>query len=301
MSRKPRAAAPPASRARGRGERRLRFDPASPEIIFLPGISDMHPNLRAEVYWQEEDFKRMIRARRLVCIKVKQLEMIHGPDVDVASLPIPGESRRGLGMACERRMGTLAERQESIQKSSQLIIGYQRSENFSYENLAKLSEKLSRQASEAATDIAARDREQVEDFDLHDDGGSCPVSPQHSPPGSPAPRARRAAPAAAIPHEPKSPAHAMRRARSPTPIESPTSAARSPLDVSFAGDSPLNDSLSRKSAVGLDVSRLIRVDSLTTLHDDVDCGYRPSERVGDSPQPRSRSPDYEEAPRNHMT
>ena len=41
-------------------------------------------------------------------------------------------------------------------------------------------------------------------------------------------------------------------------------------DASFAGDSPLNDSLSGKSAVGLDVSRLIRVDSLTNLHDDVD-------------------------------
>ena len=72
----------------------------------------------------------------------------------------------------DSHIGTLAERQSRIKHRGRTLVDYQRSKDFSHENLAELAARLSERSRSAAAEIALRDREQVEAADGRDDGGS---------------------------------------------------------------------------------------------------------------------------------
>ena len=289
LSRSP--ATPRTPRARPPGEagaKAVAFD-AEPDVVAVPSIGDFAPRLRADCYWQEADFKAMLQQRRLLSVKVVLASRDHeGEDPP----PIPGESRRGLGLVCEKKpLGTLAERQSRIKHRGRTLVDYQRSKDFSHENLAELAARLSERSRSAAAEIALRDREQVEAADGRDDGGSCPCSPEPSRPATPEPPPPAGpsppGPARHPLHALKSPAHARRRP--PTPrargdLARPPFPARPGAPLALNNGSVLNDSLSggalndslrggslndSLNGGGLDVSRLIRVDSLLNVADEV--------------------------------
>ena len=106
LSRSP--ATPRTPRARPPGEagaKAVAFD-AEPDVVAVPSIGDFAPRLRADCYWQEADFKAMLQQRRLLSVKVVLASRDHEGEEEPP--PIPGESRRGLGLVCEKKpLGTL--------------------------------------------------------------------------------------------------------------------------------------------------------------------------------------------------
>ena len=115
------------------------------------------------------------------------------------SIEFGGESLRGLGLVDERSLGTIAQRQMRIRDRARRVVAAQLDTTRSDQDVADLAERLARLDTATAVTIAARDHLIAT--------GEAPSSPL-TPPAPPSASSKNGAKAP----NPKSPAHAARRA-----------------------------------------------------------------------------------------
>ena len=239
--------------------RRLRFgDPIQHESP-IPRLCDTPRWERERVYWQAHEYAQIRdNQRRLIETVLRSARQCGEGELPP---PIPGESRRGLGLICEP--GTNSGRAARVRSARRAVVEAQR-DGYSPAQLADLAEELGAWATNNAREMGLKDAEAVGDFDFR--SFSREIQSQNiedSPPSSPkatAPIAlkRRISlpkePAASSPQSPSVIAHAQRHGCEKT---APVAHARRSSESS---QQPEDD-----QADGLGLASMIRNDSLTNL------------------------------------
>ena len=239
--------------------RRLRFgDPIQHESP-IPRLCDTPRWERERVYWQAHEYAQIRdNQRRLIETVLRSARQCGDGELPP---PIPGESRRGLGLICEP--GTNSGRAARVRSARRAVVEAQR-DGYSPAQLADLAEELGAWATNNAREMGLKDAEAVGDFDFR--SFSREIQSQNeidSPPSSPkatAPIAlkRRISlpkePAASSPQSPSVIAHAQRHGTEKT---APVAHARRSSESS---QQPEED-----QADGLGLASMIRNDSLTNL------------------------------------
>ena len=239
--------------------RRLRFgDPIQHESP-IPRLCDTPRWERERVYWQAHEYAQIRdNQRRLIETVLRSARQCGEGELPP---PIPGESRRGLGLICEP--GTNSGRAARVRSARRAVVEAQR-DGYSPAQLADLAEELGAWATNNAREMGLKDAEAVGDFDFR--SFSREIQSQNeidSPPSSPkatAPVAlkRRISlpkePAASSPQSPSVIAHAQRHHEEKT---APVAHARRSSESSQQPDDDQAD--------GLGLASMIRNDSLTNL------------------------------------
>ena len=200
-ARKP--ASPPADRPS-----RLKFaEPCATTHAVEPAPRE----LRDEVWWTARDYAEIRQKQRALALEA--LRQARAAPAGTTPPPIPGESRRGLGVCCEP--GTTAERARLVQEGRAEVVRAHRG-GMEPAALAELCRELSAWAAVNARDVASKDEL---DASTRSDAGHASASdllavaarPPAPPSTPPAPTKRGAddEPAAASPAKrPASPATA---------------------------------------------------------------------------------------------
>jgi len=128
---------------------------------YVPMLEDIPIATRRRMFWSHSDYASIRdKQRRLIELVLKQAnEMPAG----VVPPPIPGESRRGLGICCEP--GTNSGRAARVRSARRAIVEAQR-DGCTPEQLSELAAELSRWATKNAYDVGLKDHEAIGDFDL---------------------------------------------------------------------------------------------------------------------------------------
>eukprot|EP00633_Aureoumbra_lagunensis_P001091 CAMPEP_0197287672 /NCGR_PEP_ID=MMETSP0890-20130614/4293_1 /TAXON_ID=44058 ORGANISM="Aureoumbra lagunensis, Strain CCMP1510" /NCGR_SAMPLE_ID=MMETSP0890 /ASSEMBLY_ACC=CAM_ASM_000533 /LENGTH=395 /DNA_ID=CAMNT_0042757639 /DNA_START=210 /DNA_END=1398 /DNA_ORIENTATION=+ len=164
-----------------RRRQRFRVGFASPVVKshhLVPALCDIPRWIREEMFWGLEDYAAIRdNQRRLIEVVMRQVrEYPQG----VVPPPIPGESRRGLGIICEP--GTNSGRAARVRGARRAIVEAYR-DGYSPEMISKLAAELSLWATKNAYQVGLKDHDAVVpgvvgigDFDLesfrHQQGGS---------------------------------------------------------------------------------------------------------------------------------
>ena len=123
-----------------RSARRLSFA-SDVEFRYVETIDEQPAAERRDVWWTHRDYQQIrARQRELILLVLKQA---HDYPAGVVPPPIPGESRRGLGICCEP--GTNSGRAARVRSARRAIVEAQR-DGYSPAQLAELAAELSRWA-----------------------------------------------------------------------------------------------------------------------------------------------------------
>lgn len=143
-------------------KKRVEFCKQLEAEMLVPMLCDIPLWTREEMYWGAEDYA-MIRdnQRRLIEMVLRQAREY--PD-ERTPPPIPGESRRGLGICCEP--GTNSGRASRVRSARRAVIEAQR-DGYTEQKLSDLAVELSRWATRNAYDVGLKDHEAIADFDYH--------------------------------------------------------------------------------------------------------------------------------------
>ena len=241
--------------------RRLRFgDPIQRESP-IPRLCDTPRWERERVYWQAHEYAQIRdNQRRLIETVLRSARQCGEGELPP---PIPGESRRGLGLICEP--GTNSGRAARVRSARRAVVEAQR-DGYSPAQLADLAEELGAWATNNAREMGLKDAEAVGDFDFRSfsreiqsqgDIDSPPSTPETT---TPIALKRRISlpkePAASSPQSPSVIAHAQRHHEDKN---TPVAHARRSSDGS---QQPAEDD---DHADGLGLASMIRNDSLTNL------------------------------------
>ena len=230
----------------GGGPRRVRFRDPLCAVRPIALLRDVPLWIREETYWRAQDYAQIRdNQRRLIELVLRQAR--DAPDGGVPP-PIPGESRRGLGICCEP--GTNSGRAARVRSARRAIVEAQR-DGYSPAQLAELAAELSRWAGRNARDVGLKDAAAiVADFDYASFGRAEAAPPPPAP----------AAPAPPPPPSPKRQASGLvaRAARSAAGTASGTGApdADEPAEADADGADGVD---------GLGLASMIRSDSLSDL------------------------------------
>mmetsp|Transcript_1490 Transcript_1490/g.4411 ORF Transcript_1490/g.4411 Transcript_1490/m.4411 type:complete len:453 (-) Transcript_1490:408-1766(-) len=139
--------------------RRLRVIFSSPVVRkehLVPALCDLPKWVRDEMYWGVEDYAAIRdNQRRLIELVLRQVrEYPEG----VLPPPIPGESRRGLGIICEP--GTNSGRAARVRSARRAVVEAYR-DGYSAEMISKLAQELSLWATKNAYDVGLKDHQVV--------------------------------------------------------------------------------------------------------------------------------------------
>ena len=239
--------------------RRLRFgDPIQHESP-IPRLCDTPRWERERVYWQAHEYAQIRdNQRRLIETVLRSARQCGEGELPP---PIPGESRRGLGLICEP--GTNSGRAARVRSARRAVVEAQR-DGYSPAQLADLAEELGAWATNNAREMGLKDAEAVGDFDFRSFSREIQsqneIDSPSSTPEKTAPIAlkRRTSlpkePAASSPQSPSVIAHAQRHACEKT---APVAHARRSSESSQQPDDDQAD--------GLGLASMIRNDSLTNL------------------------------------
>lgn len=128
--------------------------------ILVPSLKEIPKSQKDAMYWSAEDYAAIREnQRRLIEIVVKQVRDGYTP-------PIPGESRRGLGLICEP--GTNSGRAARVRSARRIVVEAHRDKNYTPEMVATLAAELSQYATKNAYDVGLKDYEAISaDFDLN--------------------------------------------------------------------------------------------------------------------------------------
>ena len=202
------AARKPSSPATADRPSRLKFaEPCATTHAVEPAPRE----LRDEVWWTARDYAEIRQKQRALALEA--LRQARAAPAGTTPPPIPGESRRGLGVCCEP--GTTAERARLVQEGRAEVVRAHRG-GMEPAALAELCRELSAWAAVNARDVASKDEL---DASTRSDAGHASASdllavaarPPAPPSTPPAPTKRGAddEPAAASPAKrPASPATA---------------------------------------------------------------------------------------------
>ena len=121
-----------------RSARRLSFA-SDVKFRYVETIDEQPAAERRDVWWTHRDYQQIrARQRELILLVLKQA---HDYPAGVVPPPIPGESRRGLGICCEP--GTNSGRAARVRSARRAIVEAQR-DGYSPAQLAELAAELSR-------------------------------------------------------------------------------------------------------------------------------------------------------------
>jgi len=152
-------ATPPLRATSGSG-RRVVFRAELCEELPIARLHDLPVWVREQVYWQAHEYAQ-IRENQRRLIETVLRAARRAPDGETPP-PIPGESRRGLGLVCEP--GTNSGRAARVRSARRAVVEAQR-DGYSPGQLAALAAELGRWATRNARDVGLRDAEAVGDFD----------------------------------------------------------------------------------------------------------------------------------------
>ena len=145
------AATPP------RSARRLSFA-SDVEFRYVETIDEQPAAERRDVWWTHRDYQQIrARQRELILLVLKQA---HDYPAGVVPPPIPGESRRGLGICCEP--GTNSGRASRVKTGLRQIVRAHRS-GMGWRDLAALSAELSEWAATNAREVGLKDHSAAAD------------------------------------------------------------------------------------------------------------------------------------------
>eukprot|EP00635_Sarcinochrysidales_sp_CCMP3193_P005475 CAMPEP_0118889068 /NCGR_PEP_ID=MMETSP1166-20130328/169_1 /TAXON_ID=1104430 /ORGANISM="Chrysoreinhardia sp, Strain CCMP3193" /LENGTH=443 /DNA_ID=CAMNT_0006827653 /DNA_START=395 /DNA_END=1727 /DNA_ORIENTATION=+ len=144
---------------RARTTKRLRVGFTSPIVRrehLVPALCDLPKWVRDEMYWGSEDYASIRdNQRRLIELVMRQVrEYPEG----VVPPPIPGESRRGLGIICEP--GTNSGRAARVRSARRAVVEAYR-DGYSSDMIGKLAQELSLWATKNAYDVGLKDHQAV--------------------------------------------------------------------------------------------------------------------------------------------
>lgn len=130
--------------------------------ILVPCLKEIPKSQKDDMFWSAEDYAAIREnQRRLIEIVVKQVREYP----DIVPPPIPGESRRGLGIICEP--GTNSGRAARVRSARRIVVEAHRDKNYTPEMVATLAAELSQYATKNAYDVGIKDYEAISaDFDL---------------------------------------------------------------------------------------------------------------------------------------
>jgi len=138
-----------------RARKRMRVGFRSPLIAretLVPALCDLPKWVRDEMYWGAEDYAAIRdNQRRLIELVMRQVRDY--PD-GVLPPPIPGESRRGLGIICEP--GTNSGRAARVRSARRAVVEAYR-DGYSADMIGKLAQELSLWATKNAYDVGLKD------------------------------------------------------------------------------------------------------------------------------------------------
>lgn len=148
---------------RGRVKRRVVFAQPLYKEMWVPALCDISRHERDDMYWNSEDYAAIRdNQRRLIELVMRQVRQY--PEGTVPP-PIPGESRRGLGIICEP--GTNSGRATRVRSARRAVVEAYR-DGYSPEMIGKLAAELSLWATKNAYDVGVKDEQAAKtaDFDL---------------------------------------------------------------------------------------------------------------------------------------
>ena len=234
---------------------RLVFGDPIQHLSPIPTLGETPRWERERVYWQAHEYAQIRdNQRRLIETVLRSARRCAEGELPP---PIPGESRRGLGLICEP--GTNSGRAARVRSARRAVVEAQR-DGYSPAQLADLAAELGAWATNNAREMGLKDAEAVGDFDFK--SFSREIQSQEA-----------QAPAAATPPTPQrtlSPvAPIVRAARASAKKEGVAHARRSvdgsaPAPGAAAYPEPDEDD-STTHADGLGLASMIRNDSLTNL------------------------------------
>lgn len=146
-----------------RVKRRVVFAQPLYEEMWVPALCDILKHERDNMYWNSEDYAAIRdNQRRLIELVMRQVRQY--PEGTVPP-PIPGESRRGLGIICEP--GTNSGRATRVRSARRAVVEAYR-DGYSPEMIGKLAAELSLWATKNAYDVGVKDEQAAKtaDFDL---------------------------------------------------------------------------------------------------------------------------------------
>ena len=158
--RAPAAASEAATQAPAASTRRVSF---APEVEFqlVETLDEQPEEERRSVWWTHRDYQQIrARQRELILLVLKQA---HDYPPGVVPPPIPGESRRGLGICCEP--GTNSGRAARVKMGLRQIVRAHR-EGLAWGPLSELSAELSEWAASNAREVGLKDHSAVEVSDF---------------------------------------------------------------------------------------------------------------------------------------
>ena len=143
------AARKPSSPATADRPSRLKFaEPCATTHAVEPAPRE----LRDEVWWTARDYAEIRQKQRALALEA--LRQARAAPAGTTPPPIPGESRRGLGVCCEP--GTTAERARLVQEGRAEVVRAHRG-GMEPAALAELCRELSAWAAVNARDVASKD------------------------------------------------------------------------------------------------------------------------------------------------
>mmetsp|Transcript_6249 Transcript_6249/g.18939 ORF Transcript_6249/g.18939 Transcript_6249/m.18939 type:complete len:361 (-) Transcript_6249:489-1571(-) len=151
--------------AAGRAKRKkVMFRQPLAEEMLVPALRDIPKYVRDDMFWGTEDYAAIRdNQRRLIELVMRQVRAY--PE-GVVPPPIPGESRRGLGIICEP--GTNSGRAARVRSARRAVVEAYR-DGYSPEMIGKLAAELSQWATKNAYDVGNKDQEAAQTafgFDL---------------------------------------------------------------------------------------------------------------------------------------
>jgi len=208
-SQETRAAETPPTSSSTLDDKRVTFRESLEDVVRMPPLSEISRTLRADVYWSGAEFDNLHRQRQRLSVEVARKALAAAKQgTSFTSIEFGGESLRGLGLVDERSLGTIAQRQMRIRDRARRVVAAQLDATRSDQDVADLAERLARLDTATAVTIAARDHLIAT--------GEAPSSPL-TPPAPPSASSKNGAKAP----NPKSPAHAARRASGVLPADGP--------------------------------------------------------------------------------
>jgi hypothetical protein len=241
---------------------RLVFGDPIQHLSPIPTLGETPRWERERVYWQAHEYAQIRdNQRRLIETVLRSARRCAEGELPP---PIPGESRRGLGLICEP--GTNSGRAARVRSARRAVVEAQR-DGYSPAQLADLAAELGAWATNNAREMGLKDAEAVGDFDFKSFSREIQSQEAQAPAAATPPTPRRTLSPAASPPSPVAPI--ARAARASAKKEGVAHARRSvdgsaPAPSTTAYPEPDEDD-STTHADGLGLASMIRNDSLTNL------------------------------------
>lgn len=126
---------------------------------YVPALADIPKDVRDDMYWGSEDYANIRdNQRRLIEVVMRQVRQY--PE-GTTPPPIPGESRRGLGVICEP--GTNSGRAARVRSARRAVVEAYR-DGYSPESISKLATELSQWATKNAYEVGMKDHEAAKEY-----------------------------------------------------------------------------------------------------------------------------------------